>query len=65
MPKISDVAAWLRDIGNQQYEEVFRRNRVDTDMLLSLTPEDLREIGVTSVTDRRKLISAIDKAYSS
>jgi hypothetical protein len=47
-----DVAAWLRGLGLEQYEPPFRNNGVDTEILL--TVEDLKEIGVARVGDRRK-----------
>jgi class 3 adenylate cyclase/predicted ATPase len=54
-----DVAAWLRDLGLQQYEPAFRDNRIDAEVLPKLTAEDLKEIGVGAVGDRRKLLDAI------
>ena len=42
-----------------QYERAFRDNDVDTETLPSLTAEDLRELGVTSLGHRKKLLSAI------
>jgi class 3 adenylate cyclase/tetratricopeptide (TPR) repeat protein len=54
-----DMASWLRELGLGQYVEAFRANDVDADLLASLTAEDLREIGVTSVGHRRRLLAAI------
>jgi hypothetical protein len=54
-----DVTAWLRRLGLEQYEDTFRRNGVDSSVLTRLTPEDLRDLGVAAVGDRRKLIDAI------
>jgi class 3 adenylate cyclase/predicted ATPase len=54
-----DVAAWLRGLGLEQYEPAFRDNGIDAEILPKLTVEDLRDIGVTRVGDRRKLIEAI------
>jgi hypothetical protein len=42
-----------------QYELSFRDNDVDTETLPSLTADDLRELGVTSLGHRKKLLSAI------
>jgi class 3 adenylate cyclase len=55
-----DIAGWLRGLGLEQYERAFRENHIDTDLLRSLTAEDLREIGVTSVGHRRRLVDAIN-----
>ena len=54
-----DIADWLRRLGLHQYESLFRDNDVDTETLPSLTAEDLRELGITSLGHRKKLLSAI------
>ncbi len=54
-----DVGAWLRSIGLEKYEAAFRDNAVDVTVLPKLTADDLRDIGVTAVGDRRKLLDAI------
>jgi class 3 adenylate cyclase/pimeloyl-ACP methyl ester carboxylesterase len=54
-----DIADWLRRLGLDQYERAFRDNDVDIETLLSLTADDLRELGVTSLGHRKKLLSAI------
>jgi len=54
-----DIAAWLSRLGLQQYEQAFRDNDVDAEVLPELTADDLISIGVTSVGHRRKLLAAI------
>ena len=54
-----DVADWLRKLGLEQYEPAFRANKIDAGVLPSLTAEDLKDIGVTLVGDRRRLLDAI------
>ena len=54
-----DVAAWLKNLGLGQYEAAFRDNAIDGDLLPSLTTEDLKDLGVTIVGHRRKLLDAI------
>ena len=54
-----DVAEWLRGLGLAQYEPAFRDNDVDAEVLLRLTADDLRELGVTSIGHRRRLLDAI------
>jgi class 3 adenylate cyclase/predicted ATPase len=54
-----DVGDWLRSLGLGQYEEKFRDNKVDADVLPELTADDLRDIGVVAVGDRRRLLAAI------
>jgi class 3 adenylate cyclase/ABC-type lipoprotein export system ATPase subunit len=54
-----DVAAWLRSLGLGKYEAAFRDNEVDDRVLPNLTAEDLKELGVTALGHRRKLLDAI------
>ena len=54
-----DVAGWLRGLGLDQYEANFRDNKIDADVLPQLTADDLKEIGVSAVGDRRRLLAAI------
>src|SRR5437016_3020565 len=54
-----DVAEWLRGLGLEQYAPAFRDNDIDGEVLLRLTAEDLRELGVASIGHRRRLLDAI------
>jgi class 3 adenylate cyclase len=54
-----DIAVWLRSLGLERYEAVFRENDVDETVLPNLTAEDLKELGVASLGHRRKLLNAI------
>lgn len=54
-----DVTAWLCSLGMERYEPAFRENAIDADVLCNLTVDDLKELGVTSVGHRRKLLSAL------
>ena len=54
-----NVAAWLNRLGLEQYEQAFRENDVDAEVLPELTAEDLIGLGVTSIGHRRKLLAAI------
>jgi class 3 adenylate cyclase len=56
---VVDIAAWLQRLGLEQYEQAFRANDIDSEVLPELTAEDLISIGVTSVGHRRKLLAAI------
>jgi hypothetical protein len=46
----TDVGAWLRNLGLEQYETAFRKNAIDEMLLPSLTAEDLKDLGVSVVT---------------
>src|SRR6476646_584587 len=54
-----DVVVWLRSLGLGKYEALFHENDIDETVLLTLTAEDLKELGVTSFGHRRKLLDAI------
>ena len=54
-----DIAAWLRGLGLGQYQQTFRENDIDEEVLRDLTAEDLVSLGVTSIGHRRKLLGAI------
>ena len=54
-----DVGDWLRKIGLEQYEPAFRANEIDERVLPSLTAEDLKDLGVSLVGHRRRLLDAI------
>jgi SAM domain (Sterile alpha motif) len=53
-----EVAAWLRGLGLEQYAPAFRDNDVDGEVLLRLTADDLRELGVMLIGYRRRLLYA-------
>jgi class 3 adenylate cyclase/predicted ATPase len=54
-----DIARWLRGLGLEQYESVFRSNDINSAVLPSLTTEDLKDLGIASVGHRRRLLEAI------
>jgi class 3 adenylate cyclase len=54
-----DVVEWLRGLGLQQFAPAFRENDIDGEVLRRLTGEDLRELGVSSIGRRRRLLDAI------
>jgi class 3 adenylate cyclase len=54
-----DIGQWLRGLGLGQYETVFHENKIDSEVLSNLTAEDLKEMGVATVGERRKLLTAI------
>ena len=54
-----DVAVWLRGLGLERYDQAFRDNEIDEKVLPGLTAEDLKDLGVTLVGHRRRLLDAI------
>jgi class 3 adenylate cyclase/tetratricopeptide (TPR) repeat protein len=56
-----DLKPWLESLGLGEYASAFEAHHVDAALLPSLTAEDLRELGVTSVGHRRRLLAAIGR----
>jgi class 3 adenylate cyclase/predicted ATPase len=56
---IMDLGCWLRSLGLGQYEDAFRENAIDSEVLPALTVDDLKDLGVTKIGHRRRLLDAI------
>src|ERR1700739_380014 len=54
-----DIVVWLRSLGRGEEEGVFRENEIDKTILPSLTEEHLKQLGVTALGHRVKLLEAI------
>ena len=54
-----DIVVWLRSLGLEKYEAAFRENEIDEKVLPKLTAEDLKDLGVSIIGHRRKLLDAI------
>jgi class 3 adenylate cyclase/predicted ATPase len=54
-----DLGGWLRSLGLERYEAAFRENEIDETVLPSLTEEHLKQLGVTALGHRVKLLDAI------
>jgi hypothetical protein len=54
-----DIAAWLSSLGLERYKQAFEDNAVDFGVLPGLTADDLKDLGITAVGHRRKLLQAI------
>ena len=55
-----DIDAWLHDLGLGVYVDAFRDNGVDAELLLELTNDDLKDLSVSRLKDRKTLLKAID-----
>ncbi len=53
-----DIAAWLRRLGLEQYEQTFRDNAIDAEVLPDLTDADLEKLGML-LGHRKRLLKAI------
>ena len=54
-----EIADWLRGLGLEKYVPAFDENAINWDVLSGLTTDDLKEIGVSALGDRRRLLAAI------
>jgi len=54
-----DVEEWLQGLGLAQYAAAFAANDIDASLLTQLTDADLKELGVSSLGHRRRLLAAI------
>src|SRR5215472_1773656 len=54
-----DIVVLLRSLGLGKYEAAFRDNEIDETVLPSLTEEHLKQLGVTALGHRLKLLDAI------
>src|SRR5689334_23609857 len=59
-----DVGDWLRKLGLERYEPAFRENKIDSEILPKLTAEDLKDLGIALVGDRRRLLDAIASLHA-
>jgi class 3 adenylate cyclase/tetratricopeptide (TPR) repeat protein len=56
MPALNE---FLAQLGLKQYIALFDANHIDWDMLSELSSDDLKEIGISSLGHRKKLLAAI------
>ncbi|MGK9231288.1 hypothetical protein KXS07_06625 [Inquilinus limosus] len=54
-----ELKSWLEDLGLGLYAEAFAENGVDFDLLPELTNEDLKDLGIIRLADRKRLLKAI------
>jgi class 3 adenylate cyclase/predicted ATPase len=56
MPPVDE---WLRSLGLSEYAGSFEEHRIDLSVLPDLTDQDLKELGVAALGDRRRILRAI------
>ncbi len=56
---MSNLLKWLASIGLAQYADAFTENEITFELLPKLTSEDIRELGITPIGHRRRLLNAI------
>ena len=56
-----NVALWLCTIELPQLAAIFKRSSIDGDMLVTLTDQDMLQMGVASFMHRRKVLKKLRK----
>ena len=54
-----NVETWLAELGFEHYAAAFAENGVESSMLHELTNEDLKDLGVDRLVDRKTILKAI------
>jgi predicted ATPase/class 3 adenylate cyclase len=54
-----NVERWLIQLGLGEYAPTFEANGIDANLLTDLTNEDLKDMGISRLSDRKKILSAI------
>ena len=54
-----DVDAWLRSLGLADWVAAFAANGINSTLLRGLTNEDLKDLGISRLADRKRLLKAI------
>ncbi len=62
MPDDADLSSWLEALGLGQYAGIFAENEITHDVLATLDDGDLRELGITAMGHRKKILKAIADA---
>ena len=60
-----DISDWLKNNGFAQHVDAFVENGVDDLLLPELTNEDLKDLGVNRLADRKRLLKAIQELGNS
>jgi SAM domain (Sterile alpha motif) len=56
---MESLGGWLQSLGLGKYEAAFRENEIDEKVLPSLTEGHLKQLGITALGHRVKLLDAI------
>jgi class 3 adenylate cyclase len=57
---MSDIADWLNRIGLGHFADAFQSNGIDFKALEEITNDDLKDIGVSKLSDRKHLLREIE-----
>ncbi|MBF0225422.1 MAG: response regulator [Desulfobacterales bacterium] len=59
-----NIKEWLNKINLEEYTDLFIQHDVDGESLLEINDEDLKEMGITSLGDRKKILGRIRRALT-
>lgn len=54
-----DTASWLRGLGLEVHAAAFAENGIDAELLTHLNNEDLKDLGIAKLADRKRILAAI------
>ena len=57
-----NIEVWLTELGLEQYANAFAKNGIDLSLLPELTNEDLKDLGIDRLVDRKTILKAIARA---
>jgi class 3 adenylate cyclase len=58
---MQQIADWLKELGMSEYADRFAENRIDLSVLRDLSDQDLKDLGVAALGDRRRMLRAISE----
>jgi len=58
---MQSISEWLQSLALDQYTQVFADNDIDFGLIGRLSEQDLKELGVSSMGHRKKLLAAIEE----
>jgi len=56
---VTDVLKWLEGVGLEEFQSAFYENDIDGKVLLSLSNEDLKSMGIASLGKRKAILSRL------
>ncbi len=59
MPEDANLSSWLEALELGQYATIFAENEITHDVLVTLEDSDLRELGISAMGHRKKILKAI------
>lgn len=60
-----DIARILHELDLSEYEANFREHRIDSKILKALTSDDLKEVGIAALGDRKRLLQFVNSLAQS